>query len=800
LRFQFVRFFITLITLFYFQYSIGQFEYKAVITNIPGDVNQIEIRNSENEKLILLSPDSNLNLLLNSNKTLLFGYVNNEKVWGHYTSTRADVDTIIWGKGLQLIGTVEIKSQSADDFMQTIKARELRLNTGIGSGIENIIKMLGGVSSNNEMSSQFSVRGGNFDENLIYVNDIEIYRPQLIQNGQQEGLSFINPMMVDQIKFSAGGFESQYGDKMSSVLDVSYVRPDSNQAQVYLGTMINSAAVEGSKGKISGILSIRHFTNNLLTGTLNTQGTYDMNFADIQTYLNYQISKKWSLNFLGNLAQNSFQLRPESRTTEFGTLQAAYQLNVFMAGQENLNYNYQLGALTLKYQPSIRQTFKFISSLTAINEEEAFDVQGAYNLSELDRDLGSNNLGKPLRTLGYGYYLDHGRNRMQSRIFNLSHIGEFGKSTDKIQIKYGLRYNKEQIYDRYYEWLYMDSADYNIAPFAFSQDSIVLGDVVRSSNSIYTDRLSGYIQSRFNWGNWGINIGLRSNYWSLNNELIWMPRFSVNHTSSDNKTKVRMAVGAYYQPPFYRELRDFSGKLNTQLKSQKSLHTVFGIDKVVTLWGKEFKYTSEAYYKKLTDLVPYLYDNIRIRYYATNSSEGYAMGLDNRLYGQFNKGLESWFTLSLLQTQERITYENSNGEIIQSDWLRRPTDRRVNFAILFQDRLPNNPSIRVNLSLTIGGSVPYYLNGDARYTNNPNLISPYRRVDLGFSKMFRKLGDVRDRFKFIKESWITLDIFNLLDINNVIAFSWVKDLNNNRYGVPEYLTGRRINLRWFVSF
>ena len=795
-----MRFSITLISFLFFQLSFGQFEYKAVFKNLPQDIKFLEVRNSANEKLISIDPNNILSLDLSSNKTLLFGYVNNEKVWGHYTSTSAEVDTIYWGKGLQLIGTVEIKSQSVDDFMQTIKARELRLNTGIGSGVENIIKMLGGVSSNNEMSSQFSVRGGNFDENLIYVNDIEIYRPQLIQNGQQEGLSFINPMMVDQIKFSAGGFESQYGDKMSSVMDVSYNKPDSNYAQIYLGTMINSLAVEGSKGKLSGILSIRHFTNNLLTGTLNTQGTYDMNFADIQTYLNYQISKKWSLNFLGNLAQNSFQLRPESRTTEFGTLQAAYQLNVYMAGQENLNYNYQLGAVTLKYQPSIRQTFKLISSLTAINEEEAFDVQGAYNLSELDRDLGSDNLGKPLRTLGYGYYLDHGRNRMQSRILNISHIGEFGKSTDKIQVKYGVRYNKEQIYDRYFEWLYMDSADYNVAPWAFSQDSIVLGDIVRASNSIFTDRLSGYIQSRLNWRNWGVNIGIRSNYWSLNKELLWMPRFSINHTSIDKKTKLRMAVGAYYQPPFYREIRDFSGNLNTKLKAQKSIHSVIGMDKVVTLWGKEFKYTTEAYYKKLTDLVPYLYDNIRIRYYATNSSEGYAMGLDNRLYGQFNDGLESWFTLSLLQTQEKITYENENGETIQSDWLRRPTDRRVNFAVLFQDRLPNNPSIRVNLSLTIGGAVPYYLNGDARYTTNPNLISPYRRVDIGFSKIFRKLGEERNGFKAIKESWITLDIFNLLDINNVIAFSWVKDLNNNRYGVPEYLTGRRINLRWFVSF
>lgn len=809
------RWFIALLGLLLYNSAYSQTDYQAFVSGHPLTFGPIEIRDASGKVLTQTTKNSQFNIRIPYNSYLIFGYIQNEKVFGHYAEISEGVDTIFYGMGLDLIGTVEISAGSDNSFMEEIRPRELALNVGVGSNIENIIKSLGGVSSNNELSSQFSVRGGNFDENLIYVNDIEIYRPQLIQNGQQEGLSFINPALVDRIKFSAGGFAPQYGDKMSSVLDVSYIRPTETRVQANIGTMLNTATIEGSNKRLSGALSFRHFSNGLLTGTLNTEGTYTMNFADVQSFLSWEINRHWSLDFLGNYSRNAFQLRPESRTTEFGTIQAAYQLNVYMAGQEDLNYAYQLGALTLNYRPSLFAKYKLIASITSINEEEYFDIQGAYNLSELDRDLGSNNLGKPLRTLGYGYYLDHGRNRMQSRILNLSHLGEFGKKTSRTQVKYGLRFNREIIADRFYEWLYMDSADYNLAPWSSALDTIVLDDVVRATNNLERNRISSYIQIKQildKQRNVWIVGGLRQSWESVNKQWLWMPRLALfyephKHYNSRVKDSLkrtpvtyRLSMGAYHQGPFYREMRDFQGELNRSLKAQESWHFVLGMDRVVSLWGKTFKYSSEAYYKQLNNLVPYLYDNIRIRYYANNQSQGYALGFDNRLYGQFNKGLESWFTLSLMRTEEQIIYTDLMGNEVTSDWLRRPTDRRFNFSAIFQDKLPKHPSIRVNLSLTIGGALPYYLDGLARYSSTPSIVPSYRRVDIGFSKVFRKIGDKRETYKWVKESWLSIDVFNLLDINNVIAYSWVKDLNNARYGVPEYLTGRMLNVRWFVGF
>lgn len=780
--------------------------YHAFVSGHPLTFGEITITNELGQN-IGQTKASYLEIEIPRSNYLIFGYIEDEKVFGKYVSASKAIDTIEYGTGLSLIGAVEIRAKNKVSFMQTIKPKDLELNVGIGSSVENLIKTLGGVSSNNEMSSQFSVRGGNFDENLIYVNDIEIYRPQLIQNGQQEGLSFIHSNLVEEINFSAGGFSSEYGDKMSSVLDVSYIEVDSQELHATLGTMLNSFGYLNKHKSVSGFISFRQFSNSLLTGTLNTSGTYSMNFADAQTLVNWDINHNWKLSFLGNYARNAFQLIPESRTTEFGTIQNAYQLNVFMAGRENLNYEYQLGALTLGYTPSLYSRFKWIASATSINEEEYFDVQGAYNLNELDRDLGSDNLGTPLRTLGYGYYLDHGRNRMQSRILNISHLGEIGKTTASTQFKYGIRLNQELIQDRFYEWLYSDSANYNLAPWSSSIDSIVLDDVVRANNQINGTRINGYAQINHYFGstkNVWVNAGIRSSYWSLNKELLIMPRISfyyepdknIKRTDSTSKQKTiyRIAAGAYHQPPFYRELRNFSGQLNLQLRAQKSWHFVLGIDKTLQLWGKDFKYSGEAYYKHLTDLVPFLYDNIRIRYYANNNSRGYAMGFDNRLYGQFNEGLESWFTLSFMKTMEQISYQTAAGEI-ETDFLRRPTDRRVNFSVIFQDRLPSNPSVRVNLSLMVGTAIPYYLDGPARFSNTPSIIPAYRRVDIGFSKTLKDKKSKSLKFKWVKEAWISLDIFNLLDINNVIAYSWVKDLNNNRYGVPEYLTGRMLNLR-----
>ncbi|NBX87228.1 MAG: Plug domain-containing protein [Bacteroidetes bacterium] len=718
---------------------------------------------------------------------LIFGYRNGEKLFGYKWQDQTDgnnntpnqgidLQIIIIGNGLDLMGEVRIRISQGGPFLEEIKPQKLQLNPSMGNGIESLIKTFIGASSGNEMSSQYTVRGGNYDENLIYVNDIEILRPQLISSGQQEGLSFINSDLVQSVKFSAGGFGAQYGDKMSSVLDVDYIPK-----------------------------------------TLNVKGNYSMRFNDLQTQVTYKVHRKLYIDFLGNLASNNYTLNPISRSTTFGTIQNAYQLDVGMGGQESLKYLYGMGSLTLRYTPNVRNEFKWMLNHTSIEEQEVFDVEGLYYLSQLDRDMGSKTYGKPLKTLGYGYYIDHGRNRMTSGVTQFAHIGKIGKSTDAFSWNYSVRLNKESVVDKIAEWYYNDSAGYNIAPFGRMEDSILFDNYILAKNTLSSYRGKAHISGQWRLSKrqqiW-LTSGIRTQYWTVNREMLIMPRMSLSwepHKSFNERQRsdaakkpdvlYKLAIGAYHQPGFYRELRNFDGVLNRKLLAQKSWHIVTGYERYFFNGGRKFKYTAEAYYKGYQDLVPYLFDNIRIRYYGTNSATGFAWGVDQRIYGEFTKGLESWFTLGIMQTKEKITYNDAlTGNTITTDYLRRPTDRRVNLGAVFQDQMPNNPSLRVNLTLNIGTGIPYYLDGKARYTTTPNTIPPYRRVDIGFSKIFEP-----KKYKWVGKlgmtnAWLSIDIFNLLDINNVIGYSWVKDLQNNRYGVPDYLTGRRLNIRLYGSF
>jgi hypothetical protein len=749
---------------------------------------------------------------------MIFGYFKGEKVFGFsWIDDPSGVTMVPFGQGLDLIGEVRIRINRGGPFLEEIKPQKLQLNPSIGGGIESLVKTFIGVSSGNEMSSQFTVRGGNYDENLIYVNDVEILRPQLISSGQQEGLSFINPDLVQSVKFSAGGFGSQYGDKMSSVLDVDYIHPDSFKATVTLGTMLNSAMISGKKGRFSAFLGLRNFNNGLITKSLDVSGNYSMQFSDVQSLITYKLSRRLSLEFLGNLASNAYQLNPTSRTSTFGTIQNAYSLNVGMAGQEALNYLYGMGNLTLKFKPTVRNEFQWMLNHTAIEEAEIFDVEGAYYLSQLDRDLSSKTYGKPLKTLGYGYYLDHGRNRMISGVTQFAHLGRIGKNTDAFSWHYSIRVNQESVRDKIAEWYYNDSAEYNLSPWDASQDTILFDNYIKAKNELSTLRFKGHWGAQWRLSKreqiW-LNVGVRGQYWNLNREMLVMPRMSLSWEPNKNYNErqridslkrpdvlFKFAAGSYHQPGFYRELRGFDGVLNRSLLAQKSHHLVGGFERYIYAGTRKFKYTSEAYFKSYQDLVPYLFDNIRIRYYAQNSAQGYAWGVDQRLYGEFTDGLESWFTLGIMQTKERITYFDETANMnVTTDYLRRPTDRRVNLGVVFQDQMPNNPSLRVNLSLNIGTAIPYYLDGSARYTTTPNVIPPYRRVDIGFSKIFDRQKNAWLSRLGLKSAWLSADIFNLLAINNVIGYSWVKDLQNNRYGVPDYLTGRRLNVRFYGSF
>ena len=810
------------------------------------DVSQNQSTSTSLAKIkIRLSDDSQIGItdsagLFSPSETLfpgdlIFGYRNGEKLFGYKWVSQAlidgtqtdgsnknsnqeiDLQIITLGSGLDLIGEVRIRISQGGPFLEEIKPQKLQLNPSMGNGIEALVKTFIGASSGNEMSSQYTVRGGNYDENLIYVNDIEILRPQLISSGQQEGLSFINSDLVQSVKFSAGGFGAQYGDKMSSVLDVDYIRPDSFKGSATLGTMLSSATISGKKNRFSGFLGIRNFNNSLLTKTLNVKGNYSMRFNDLQTQVTYKLNRKLFIDFLGNLANNNYTLNPISRSTTFGTIQNAYQLDVGMGGQESLKYLYGMGSITLRYTPNIRNEFKWMLNHTSIEEQEVFDVEGLYYLSQLDRDMGSKTYGKPLKTLGYGYYIDHGRNRMQSGVTQFAHIGKIGKNTDAFSWNYSIRLNKESVVDKISEWYYNDSAGYNIAPFGSMEDSILFDNYILAKNTLNTYRGKAHIAGQWRMSKrqqiW-LTSGIRTQYWTANREMLIMPRMSLSwepHKSFNERQRsdaakkpdvlYKLAIGAYHQPGFYRELRNFDGLLNLQLVAQKSWHLVTGYERYFFNGGRKFKYTAETYYKRYQDLVPYLFDNIRIRYYGTNSANGFAWGIDQRIYGEFTKGLESWFTLGIMQTKEKITYNDAlTGNTITTDYLRRPTDRRVNLGAVFQDQMPNNPSLRVNLTLNIGTGIPYYLDGKARYTTTPNTIPPYRRVDIGFSKIFEP-----KKYKWVGKlgmtnAWLSIDIFNLLDINNVIGYSWVKDLQNNRYGVPDYLTGRRLNIRLYGSF
>ena len=678
------------------------------------DVSQNQSTSTSLAKIkIRLSDDSQIGItdsagLFSPSETLfpgdlIFGYRNGEKLFGYKWDSQAlidgtqtdgsnknsnqeiDLQIITLGSGLDLMGEVRIRISQGGPFLEEIKPQKLQLNPSMGNGIESLVKTFIGASSGNEMSSQYTVRGGNYDENLIYVNDIEILRPQLISSGQQEGLSFINSDLVQSVKFSAGGFGAQYGDKMSSVLDVDYIRPDSFKGSATVGTMLSSATISGKKNRFSGFLGIRNFNNSLLTKTLNVKGNYSMRFNDLQTQVTYKLNRKLFIDFLGNLANNNYTLNPISRSTTFGTIQNAYQLDVGMGGQESLKYLYGMGSITFRYTPNVRNEFKWMLNHTTIEEQEIFDVEGLYYLSQLDRDMGSKTYGKPLKTLGYGYYIDHGRNRMLSGVTQFAHIGKIGKSTDAFSWNYSVRLNKESVSDKIAEWYYNDSAGYNIAPFGRMEDSILFDNYIFAKNTLSSYRGKAHIAGQWRLSKrqqiW-LTSGIRTQYWTVNREMLIMPRMSLSwepHKSFNERQRsdaakkpdvlYKLAIGAYHQPGFYRELRNFDGQLNRQLLAQKSWHVVTGYERYFFNGGRKFKYTAEAYYKGYQDLVPYLFDNIRIRYYGTNSATGFAWGVDQRIYGEFTKGLESWFTLGIMQTKEKITYNDAlTGNTITTDY------------------------------------------------------------------------------------------------------------------------------------
>ncbi len=680
---------------------------------------------------------------------------------------------------------------------------------GPSASIERLIQTLPGVATASELSAQYSVRGGSYDENLVYVNGIEIYRPFLVRSGQQEGLSFLNPDMVSSISFSAGGFNAQYGDKMASVLDIRYKNPRAFAGSFSLSLLEGSLHLEGISGneRFSYLMGVRYKSNQYLLGTLDTQGDYSPSFSDIQTMLRYELSDNWQLSFLGNFNDNLYNFEPEVQRTRFGTITDVREFTVFFDGRETNRFTTATGALSLEYQPHDDLSVQVISSIFQSDERENFDVLGQYWLQRVETDMGQDDFGQPTgEPLGVGTFLNHARNYLNAIVWNAETKGLW--KVNNHEVRWGLKFQHEDIYDRLSEWNMIDSAGYSLPQHPSNE--IHLQDTLNTRINMQSSRLSGYLQNTWDFerdhGSFSLTAGLRANYWDFNEQLVFSPRTTLLYNPDRARQwTFRASAGYFHQPPFYRELRDLRGQLNQDIRAQESIHLVLGSSYHFTAWQRPFQYTTEIYYKFLHDIIPYQLDNVRIRYYADNISEGYATGIDMKVHGEFVPGIDSWMSLSVMQARENIegayTFDEE-GNQVDAGHIPRPTDQRINFSMFFQDFLPRNPSYQVQLGYFYSTGFPFWPPGGDLNVTYGRLPS-YQRVDIGFSKQL--IGEettfsAGSPFRHFNSMWLTAEVFNLLEINNTISYSWIKDVENQMFAIPNYLTSRLINLKLIARF
>jgi len=708
------------------------------------------------------------------------------------------------------------RQTSTLDILDPGKFRVMPSTTG---GIESLLITFAGVSSNNELSSQYNVRGGNFDENAVYVNGIEVYRPLLIRAGQQEGLSFINPDMVENVSFSAGGYDARYGDKMSSVLDIQYKKPTAFEASASLSLLGGSAYIGTASKKFTQMHGLRYKTSAYLLGTLDTKAEYSPSFFDYQTYLTYQLKPKLELTFLGNFSQNSYQFIPQTRETSFGTYSSPRKLTIYFGGQEKDLFRTSFGALTLNYKPITGMKLSLLASSFYTNESETYDIQGEYVLSEvkLDPDPAK----QTGASLGVGRYQQHARNRLNAYVSNLAHLGEYDKSGHKM--KWGISIQNEHISDKIGEWEMRDSAGYSLP---FSNKQINLFYNLKSDTVLSTWRTTGFIQDTYKWnsqaGAFSLTGGIRANYWTFNRELLISPRIAVSFLPRWKRDfSFRFATGVYYQAPFYKEIRDtvtdalgnVKVQLNNNIKAERSLHFVLGGDYYFRFGGRPFKFTTEAYLKLADRMISYSVDNVQIVYSGKNDAKAYIAGIDFKLNGELVPGADSWINLSLMNSKQDIlndsyvghTYD-ANGNILTSarvypGWVPSPSEQRYTLSILFQDYLPNNPKYKFQLKGVLNDGLPFGPPNNIEY-RTAFRTPAYRRVDIGASRMLVNGKDkMMDKswLKHVKNIWLNVEVFNLLDFQNVNSYYWVTDVSNQKLAVPNYLTGRQLNLRIMVD-
>ncbi len=719
---------------------------------------------------------------------------------------------------IEQIATVVItgKSQNTVEGITTLNPETIRKIPGANAGVENLLMTLPGVSNNNELSTQYAVRGGNFDENLVYVNGIEVYRPFLIRSGQQEGLSFVNTDLVENVEFSAGGFQAKYGDKLSSVLDITYKKPYQSEINADLSLLGGSVSIEGisKDSKFSGIVGLRYRNNSLLVNAKETQTNYDPTFSDVQTYLTYKFTNKFHLSFLGNASLNKYNYQPQARQTNFGTLSDPMALIIFYEGEEKDQYQTLFGAFKGSYFVNDNLTMHLIASTYHTTEEEHFDILAQYNLGQVNSSIGDENFGDVEFSEGIGSQLNHGRNDLDALITNIEHKGQYNINHN--QIEWSVKYTHEDIRDRLVEWEVIDSAGFSIRPpkttpineqpYASYSGPIEPFQNVRATNKAQINRIQAYTQwskrSTIGTSDVWYNAGIRVHNWmvtgdniSSSNQTVFSPRAQFAIKPSWKKDILfRIATGVYYQPPFYKELRDSSATVRPNVKAQKSFHIVLGNDYSFKMWNRPFKLTTEAYYKNLTNVNPYTLENVRIRYRADNNAKAYAYGLDMRLNGEFVPGTESWFSFGYLKTEENI---DNKG------YIARPTDQRLKFAALFQDYVPNIPSMKMYLNLVYNTGLP---GGSPSYANPyeyQNRLPAYKRADLGLQFV---LVDENKQFKSgwkkpFKELSFGFEIFNMFDVQNSITNTWVRDIYTKRqYAIPNYLTPRVFNIRTTMKF
>lgn len=695
-------------------------------------------------------------------------------------------------------------------------------------GIEGIIKTL--VGSNNELTSQYSVRGGNYDENLIYINDFEIFRPYLVRSGQQEGLSFINPELAGSVNFYNGGFQAKYGDKMSSVLDIQYKKPRYFGGSVYASFLEQGFHLEGSikKDRFTYIIGARNRSNSNLLSSQETKGAYIPSSNDVQAYITYKVSSKLQLEALGNFSTTKFTLVPEDAKKTSSVFSPFYTsnlgLDIYFQGQEKDGYKTNMIGLSAVHQPNKKLKLKWMLSRFQNKENENFDIAGAYLFGDRDFDNSSSTYGQITNPLGAGYYQNYGRNKLDIEVWNAAVKGTLNTGdTGKHFIQFGSSIEQTNINDKLYEWEYQDSAGYSLPV-----NTNHLNSFYNSTADLSIKKYSGYIQDNIRFKNDKrdiiLQLGVRYNYNSLNKEFLISPRAQISIKPDWKKDVVfKFAAGIYDQPPFYRELRKFDGTLNTDVKSQKSYQLVAGIDYNFKNAERPFRITSEAYYKNITDLIPYDVDNVRIRYFGNNNAKGYAYGLETRFYTELVKDAESWLSIGLMKTKEDIDndsyyqYKNAAGEIITGSsedkipvdsvkqdigWLRRPTDRMITVGLFLQDYLSTNKNFRVHLNMIYGSNMPYNIPNSVRY-RNALVIDPYIRVDIGFSALLlseKSLRRSHNPFRSFENIWASFEVFNLIDRQNTISYQLIKDFSNTVYSIPNRLTPRLVNLKLVARF